>query len=449
MSRPVPPSTLAEPVVKRLELLLLCDFKTRTAATITDHVNSFPAFSRHHFRRLSMLGELSPWVDLARFDGVIIHNTLLPWSDRFISQAARARLRAFTGLKAMFLQDEYCCVDRTVAAIRDLGINLLFTCVPEPEIDKVYSPQALPGVTKINVLTGYVPVNLLGRAVPAPSDRPIDIGYRGRQLPAYLGRLGQEKAQIADRVLADAPKYGLVTDISCREEDRLYGAPWIDFMSRCKATLGVESGASIFDFTGDIERQVWAHLRHHPDAAYEELERLYLAEHEGRIRLNQISPRCFEAAALRTLMVLYEGDYSGILQPWRHYVPLKKDHSNMEEVVGIVRDPARIAEITERAYREVALDPRYSYANAIAVVDRAVDAAFHPEMVARKKPYSDIAFRLAYLAGVAAWSRRLSRVALEGLRWPLIHVALGWMPAPSRERIRDRIRKWRGIEAAS
>ena len=97
------------------------------------------------------------------------------------------------------------------------------------------------------------------------------------------------------------------------------------------------------------------------------------------------------------------------------------------------RDPTRIEEITERTYREIALDPRYSYANAITMVDRAIDAAFRAEMTASKNAYSDVAFRLAYLAGVAAWSRRLSRVALEGLRWPLINVALGWMPAPSRD----------------
>lgn len=425
--------------MRRLEFLLLSDFNMRTAATITDHLNSLEAYSRHRFRRLSMLGELSPWVDFARFDGVVIHYTLVACSDHFIAPATRARLRAFTGLKAMFIQDEYRFVDKTVAAIRGLGVTLLFTCVPETEIDKVYSPEALPGVTKVNVLTGYVPQNLLGRAVPAPSERPIDIGYRGRQLPAYLGRLGQEKSQIADRILADAPKYGLVTDISCREEDRLYGTAWTDFMARCKATLGVESGASIFDFTGEIERRVRAHLRRHPDATYEELDRLYLAEHEGRIRLNQISPRCFEAAALRTLMVLYEGGYSGILVPWRHYVPLKKDHSNMAEIVGVLRDPARIAGITERAYREIARDPRYSYVTAVAMIDGAIDTAMRAEMMSRRKPYSTVALRLANLAGVTAWSRRLAR-------WLLMDVTLGRMSEAGRERVLDRIRKLRGIQ---
>jgi hypothetical protein len=433
--------------VRRLELLLLSDFNRPTGATVRDHVDSFSAFSRHHFRRLSMLGEISPWIDLARFDGVIIHYTLVACSDRFIAPSSRARLRAFTGLKAMFIQDEYRFVDQTIAAMRDLGINLLFTCVPEGEIDKVYSPEALPGVVKVNVLTGYVPKNLLGRAVPAPSDRPIDIGYRGRRLDAHLGRLGKEKSEIADRVAADAPKYGIVADISCGEHDRLYGVAWIDFICRCKAMLGVESGASVFDFTGEIERRVRLHLRHHPDASYEELEQLYFLEYEGKIRLNQISPRCFEAAALRTLMVLYEGDYSGILKPWRHYVPLKKDHSNMAEVVNVLRDAARVAEITERAYREIALEQRYSYAGAVAKVDAAIEAAICAEMVSCKKAYSTLAFHLARIVDVKAWWRRFSRMATEHVRWLLVHGVLRWMSQQRQERVRDRIRKWRGIGA--
>jgi hypothetical protein len=433
--------------VKRLELLLLSDFDMTTAATIRDHVESFAAFSRHRFLRLSMLGEFSPLIDLARFDGVIIHYTLVACSGRFIAPASRARLRAFTGLKALFIQDEYRFVDQTIAAMRDLGINLLFTSVPEGEIEKVYPQDLLPGVVKVNVLTGYVPKNLLGRTVTPASGRPIDLGYRGRRLEAHLGRLGREKSEIADRVTADAPKYGIVTDISCREQDRLYGAAWIDFICRCKAMLGVESGASVFDFTGEIERRVRAHVKRHPNASYEELEQLYFFEYEGKIRLNQISPRCFEAAALRTLMVLYEGEYSGILKPWRHYVPLKKDHSNMAEVVGVLRDSAKIAEITDRAYQEIALDWRYSYAGAVAKVDAAIDAVICTEMMSPKKAYSTVTFHLARLADIRAWRRRLTRSAIERARLVLMHGVLRWTSEENREWIRDRIRRWRGIEA--
>jgi Glycosyl transferases group 1 len=433
--------------VKPLEILLLTDFDRRSASTIRDHVRSFGAFSRHRFRRLSIYGDLPPRLDLSRFDGIVIHYTLIACMDNYLSRATRARLRAFAGLKAMFIQDEYRFVNRTIAAMRDLGINLLFTCVPLSEMEKVYPAEALPGMAKVNVLTGYVPPNLLERAVPSLAARPIDIGYRSRRVPDYLGRLGREKWEIGERVAADAAKYGLVTDISCREEDRIYGEVWIDFVSSCKAMLGVESGASVFDFTGDIERCVAEHIRCQPDVRYEELEQLYLAEHEGKISLNQISPRCFEAAALRTLMILYEGEYSGILTPWRHYVPLRKDHANMAEVVEVLRDPARMAAITDRAYREVALDPRYSFAGGVALVDDAIDATVRPEMMSRKRPYATVGFHWVAFVSARILLRRLRNLVLEIARGPLLGLAQRCLPAERVEQFRGRLRRWRGIEA--
>jgi phytoene dehydrogenase-like protein len=79
-------------------------------------------------------------------------------------------------------------------------------------------------------------------------------------------------------------------------------------------------------------------------------------------------------------MILYEGKYSGILQPWRHYIPLRKDHSNMAEVVSALRDAKRCEEIADQAYREVARGERYSYKTFAEKVDRAMAEAFRPEM---------------------------------------------------------------------
>src|SRR5262249_53162455 len=92
----------------------------------------------------------------------------------------------------------------------------------------------------------------------------------------------------------------------------------------------------------------------------------------NNVVIQVISPRCFEAAALRTLMILYPGLYSGILEPWRHYVPLKRDHSNMDEVVAVVRDPIRAQKIIDAAYHEVALNPRYSFLAMVEEFDRDI-----------------------------------------------------------------------------
>ena len=109
------------------------------------------------------------------------------------------------------------------------------------------------------------------------------------------------------------------------------------------------------------------------NARYERLRERFFAEEENRIDLSQLSPRVFEAAALRTLLIMYEGRYSGVFEPWRHFVPLKKDHSNMTEVVATLRDADRVAEIVSAAYAEIASDPRYGFARFIAEFDKRVE----------------------------------------------------------------------------
>ena len=95
-------------------------------------------------------------------------------------------------------------------------------CTPK-EVESVYPVSKLPGVIRHNVLTGYVDESLLGLSVPDPATRPIDIGYRARKLPAWLGELAQEKWNIGRRVAEDAPRFGLTIDFAHREEERLYG----------------------------------------------------------------------------------------------------------------------------------------------------------------------------------------------------------------------------------
>jgi hypothetical protein len=373
---------------ERLRILLLCDYRKDIASTVSDHIESLCRYSRHNISCLSMFGTLPKRLDLRRFDVIVIHYSLTLCHDAYISIGARRKLAEFRGLKVVFIQDEYRHVDRTIAALYELGVNVLFTCVPDSEIEKVYSEAQLPGVRKVDTLTGFVPENLVKREVPSCHNRPIDVGYRSRKVPAWLGELGQEKWRIGERFLLDSARYGLRCDISCREEDRLYGEKWIDLVGDCKAMLGVESGSSVFDFTGDIQARVEQHLMSSPDTPFKELRELYFQGQEGRIRLNQISPRCFEMAALRTLMILYEGEYSGILKPWRHYVPLAKDHSNMDEVVDVLRDPQLCRSIVGSAYEEVALNPAYSYLTFVKHFDHILETSLLGKLERALQPYT-------------------------------------------------------------
>lgn len=421
--------------MKPLDILLLCDYREDIAATVREHIDALTYGSRHRTRKLSILGDLPPRLDLNHFDAVIIHYSLVACHSAYVSPRMREALQRFRGLKAIFIQDEYRHVDASIAAMRAIGIEVLFTCVPEAEIEKVYSSERLPGVVKVNVLTGYVPERLLGKAVLPYAERPVDVGYRARKVPAWLGELGYEKYEIGRIFRDDATGDGLTLDISFREEDRLYGDDWIDFVGRCKAMLGVESGASVFDFTGEIQRNVDDHVRRNPGVGFEELKTLYFADVDGKIALNQISPRCFEAAALRTLLVMYEGEYSGRMEPWRHYVPLKKDHSNHAEVVAVLKDASRANAIIEAAYREVACNPDNTFQAFVEQFDKVIAAAFTASQRAAFPALDDRQFATLSSPSLAARRRWLTRRIVESSYRFLFATVLGRARPETRETV--------------
>ncbi|MFZ2102302.1 MAG: hypothetical protein WAU86_17230, partial [Oricola sp.] len=236
----------------------------------------------------------------------------------------------------------------------------------------VYRAPWLDHVRFEQTLTGFVPEELTRLPVPAYQDRPIDVSYRARKLPGWCGAFGQEKWIIGARFSADAESYGLKCDISTAEQDRIYGQKWVEFVANSKAMLGTESGASFIDFSGNIAPAVDQFEATNPNASFEEVRDRFLEERDGEIVIHVISPRCFEAAALRTLMIMYEGEYSGALSANRHYVPLKRDHSNMEEVVAVLRDSKRAGRIIDQAYEEVACSGEWTFAAFIRHFDRVV-----------------------------------------------------------------------------
>jgi hypothetical protein len=283
-------------------------------------------------------------------------------------------------------------------------VDWVFTCLGPTEAERVYG--GVSGLRTQQVLTGYVP-HWLTHYPPLPlSARKTMVGYRGRTYPAWHGEQGREKIQIGKLFKRDAPRFGISTDIAWSERSRLYGRDWVTFIRNCQAVLAVESGASVFDFDGDVAARTesFAALveRPHPIPAlakkpsYEMLRDRFFAGREDQIDIAQISPRVFEAIALRTLVIAYPGRYSGVLEPWRHYVPLDKDHGNMAEVAAILRDPERVAEIITNAYAEIALNPAYGYGAMIDLFDARITEAAVGRPRAAVDDRTDAKFRRAF-----------------------------------------------------
>ncbi len=359
-------NTMSEP---RKNILLLCAEVARQTGTVDLHINSFSKYSKFNVVTLDsfVAGQLD--LDLDMFDAVVLHYSIVISLPHFISEEFGSRIARFSGPKILFIQDEFRWVDRSSEAIRKLGVSVLFTVVNEDVIRKIYRDDYFDNVRFEQTLTGFVPEHLLGREVPDYEARELDIGYRARKLPGWCGSFALQKWQIGQRVLESAPAFNLKCDIAMSEASRIYGEDWIRFMSNCKATLGTESGASFVDYSGLVHQEVDRFEARNPEAGFEEVRDRFLEGRDGEVVIHVVSPRVFEAAALRTLMILYPGTYSGVLTAGRHYVELKPDHSNFPDVVKILRDPDRAGEIIDNAYREVACAPTWTHAAFIEHFD--------------------------------------------------------------------------------
>jgi hypothetical protein len=387
-----------------LRILLACNYDPANAATVCDHINAFARYSRHEIRVLSRVGEIFEGVELSGFDAVVIHYSLFLAVESFVGPRSRRALAAFHGAKAVFIQDEYRFVNATLEALEACGVDLVFTCLGPAEAEQIYGKVG--GLRTQQVLTGYVPHGLTHYPPVPLTARKTMVGYRGRTYPAWHGEQGREKIRIGKLFKRDAKRFGVSTDIAWSERSRLYGRDWVKFIRSCQAVLAVESGASVFDFDGAVaaRSESFAALveRPHPipaltqKASYEMLRDRFFAGREDQIDIAQISPRVFEAIALRTLIIAYPGRYSGVLEPWRHYVPLDKDHGNMAEVAAVLRDPERVAEIITNAYAEIALNPTYGYGTMIDLFDARIAevAAGRPRAMTNDR--ADAKFRRAH-----------------------------------------------------
>jgi hypothetical protein len=416
-------------VSTRLSILLLADDQKGHPNTIHDHIQAFRRYSRHRVELFNPRGIAdSRLLDLAAFDVIVIHYSIVVIWDDYLSPQLRERIAAFDGLKVQFLQDEYRWVDAITAQMRSLGIDVLFSVVPESQQSAIYGSR-LPSTEILPTLTGYVPNSLVGRRVPPAAARPIDVGYRGRSLPFWLGRLGFEKVEIGRGFVARAAATDLHCDIAWIEGARIHGERWNQFVASCRTMLASESGSSLVDFDGTIERAVREYVAGHPTATYPEVEREVLGQFEGGPIINTASPRIFEAAALRTGMIMFPGAYSGIVEPWRHYIPLEKDFSNFEEVAERIRDVRFVEEIAESAYDELISSGRYSEREWISRFDDALAARTTARGRLRRYPrrllaLEQLAAGRSYHVSSVYWLARDLILGYLGSREALRHRAL-------------------------
>lgn len=342
------------------------------------------AFPEHNYLYHDTELPLPDYILDVAFDAIVLDVSFLwiRWLPLPIFQSIKeiyGFVRNSGALKLAFPQDEYDCNELLDDWMCDWQVDHVFSVIPS-HWDVLYPRYHRQGSIRL-AYTGYVDQTLLAREPRPFAARRIDIGYRARRLPPYFGRIGETKWAIGELVKVPASRAGLTTDIVLGDQGALLGAQWLDFLGDCRFTLGANSGSSLLDPRGDIQRRVRAYLKAHPAASFEEVEANCFPGLDGRHSFTAISPRVLEAGLLGSCQVLVAGDYSGIVRPWEHYIPIRADATDFPQVLEAMRD-RQLVERLIRNCREAILDSKqlhygYKAATVIGLIEshRAKGAA--------------------------------------------------------------------------
>ena len=346
-------------------VLVLHSLYRASRKTIRHHLSCFARYVPevdvvyHHFR-----APITPALKRGSFDLIILNACVL--SNR-VTKAFRTILHEYS-----FLPESGCPI---VAIPFDdwMATAHLDEWLYRWDVQTIYTPrdygqdqiyvQSQHKARLEQVMTGFIDEQLLETTAtrPTPSnERTIDLGTRVRNLPYRCGWFGRIKGDQAMRMRELATNAGLVADISTRLEDTFVGTSWFDFLGSCRFTVAHRGGSSLLDPYGEIKKKIERFLVKHPDAPFEEVEAACFPGLDSPTPFTAVTPRILDAALMRTGLILGEGQYLD-LQPWVHYLPLKSDLSNADEVFDAMRDDSLLKSLTDNAWAELVGSGKYTY----------------------------------------------------------------------------------------
>tara|TARA_B100000035_G_scaffold283322_1_gene265419 strand:+ start:121 stop:1353 length:1233 start_codon:yes stop_codon:yes gene_type:complete len=365
-------------------LLLYHQSPANSESTIKEHLKSFNKFSKGNFLELNTFYRPSSKFFRQKFDVIIFHYSIFGSYPFHLREEIVEFASKQDAVKIYFFQDEHQHHDKRIEIIQDIGYSQIYT-LADQEFHELLFKSKLKGVDVYQTLTGFVgDYSIYKSYIKEFSDRTIDIFYRARNLPIYMGRGSQEKHEIGEYFLRREELSNLNLNISTDESDRVYGKEWFKHLGNSRFTLGTEAGVSIFDFTGKIYKPFIDEISKGVMTEGEAYS-THLEKHEGNIHYRTISPRIFEASSMKVCPIMFPGKYNNILIPNKNYICLEKDFSNLGEVISCMEDKKLVKEIIQNNFDLFFKSDEYTLKNFIKIFDDNLQTIFSEFGVSEEK----------------------------------------------------------------
>ena len=314
--------------------------------------------SNHNYIVHNCSNPMTEYIKNCNFDAIILGSTFL-WQraepDNFLKLLTEYDfIRKSNAFKIAMPQDDYFCNKILDDWMCGWGVDLVYTVIPQNW--SVLYPRYIKTKGKIMLgYTGYISEDMIKywKSPKKHNERTIDVSYRSHWKHANYGQLGFMKAYIGVFFKTKFSDKNLVLDISTNPSDMIPGNNWYEFVENSKFCITINSGHNFLDPYGDIKRTVDEYQWKNPQAEYKEIEQQCYPGIDGKYDFTAISPRVIEAALAETVQLAVPGNYSGILKPMVHYIPLRIDSSNVDEVYAIMNDENLVHQIAKNCKKAI------------------------------------------------------------------------------------------------
>lgn len=232
-----------------------------------------------------------------------------------------------------FLQNEFRNLSTIVEQYRFLNVKVLVSQFSPDLAKEIYS-----GRTKAKILSlphAMSPIN--DKIEFKHRFRKIDLCGRLRTYAYYLGNYPRQT--IIPKFIRKVKKEAkLSVDFSSNEEDRLKYTEWRNFLKTSRAAISCESGNFFLQWSDSLRKKINNLIIKDKRITFAEIFKNILKKSNTHFHGGLISSRHFDAISNGSCNLLVEGKYQGLIEADKHYIELKSDFSNYNEIIEKLSD---------------------------------------------------------------------------------------------------------------
>ena len=245
-----------------------------------------------------------------------------------------------------FLQNEFRNLPNLIKNYELLNVNILVSQLPQETAETLYKgkikakiislPHAMSSRNKIKEINH--------------TERTIHLGNRLANYAYYLGNIS--RSEVIPKFLKKIKKNkNIKVDFSLDPKKRFTSSNWINFLKNCRTSISGESGSYFLQWNDSLRLKINKMTEINPKISFRYIFNNVLKKSNSHIQATCISSRHFDSIVTGTCNVLVEGNYSNLLEPDVHYINLKSDLSNYDEVVEKIMDHKFTEDIAKKALK--------------------------------------------------------------------------------------------------